>query len=245
MRRPFRAIRTPASAARNVTTSLPRNINFFPDTYTTSCSLQLEVTSASGTGAAFVFKGNSLDLVGPAISTGTTAYPVATTFTANAPAGLRYLLANNNVAGASAPYSQYRIKGSRIEVYAFPPSGNANDMVVFPNTNLQFTGSTSTQLMEQPNAVVRTWDNARQTVPLTPLVNYQSTQRMFGLSDPLLLEDGSYDGTASLDPQYPWYWHVVSSSFADTGAEVRAMRIRITYFVQFFDRNNFNSTVAT
>lgn len=141
-------------------------------------------------------------------------------------------------------YQGYIVSGSsiRVETWHQPPadaSGAASvnlvgEMTVVPTTDLTgFTGSNQTLVQEQKYATtVRGQVNVRPK----PIRKYMSTAKVVGLSPTTIQGDPNFRAAVTGNPTSQWYWQVCYNSMDATNTTSVICRVRITYYVKFFNR---------
>lgn len=234
---------TISKTAQTTFSRVPRNVNIYPDRFMTKCNVYVDFVSGNDATDILVFKGNSVMNVGPSQGT---SYPTGV-FASNVPAGLIYILSSPTIGaatGAVAPYGTYRVLGSAISAMYTPNTGSAaTEINIFPSDQVSYANLTRTTIAEQPYNKSWSYGNAVQTSQLRRMKNYMSTAKIFGLKNKLMLEDGQFDGFPTVEPARPWFWHIYMTSFDGTATVVKLMRIQITYYIEFFTRNQYASGV--
>lgn len=131
-------------------------------------------------------------------------------------------------------YSKYRVLASSIRVDVINSSGtSALFMVVNPNTTTSGF-STFTELYEQMRS------GAPTIVPIAQRISkvikkYASTRQVCGLAKSQVYDD-TFAAASGADPNNVWYWNIFAESTDGTSDVVGTLVVKISYYVQFFDR---------
>lgn len=207
----------------------------FPRRMFSKCRMRCNYVPTSA-GQPFTFKGNSFYLAGPQTNN-------SGTFSANVPSGLLYLLSQNTNAGSSAPYNQYRIHSSRINLQYITNEANtkAVKLTCFPSISSISTGLTQLIAIEQPNTKFRLCPSDTNTKSIV-LVNYMETRRMYGINKGDLTAP-QFMGTAVADPAYTWYWQCDLNTIDGAGTIDALVQVTIDYWVEFVSIQTFSSAV--
>lgn len=134
----------------------------------------------------------------------------------------------------AAMYYKYRVLGSavRIDVINNSPT-SALFYVCEPNTEISTLTDLST-LYEQSRA------GAPKLVPIAARISsrmkkYCSTRKACGLTKSQLFDD-TFAAEVTANPSNVWYWNLLFGSIDESTVPVGYFMIKITYYVQFFDR---------
>jgi hypothetical protein len=211
----------------------------------TQCDLRTQINVGPGTlaGAATYwlgFKAGSPISVGVSNITNT-APTSGSTFAANYPAGLQYLL--GSAGGGGAPYGKYRVLRSSIKIMVTSGTTNSQgntNVVLFPtNDYYSYSGYSFQTLMEQPFAVRKMLGNWASNDSVVNLSKTLTPEKVYGLIDPQLVRVDAYTGSYNTDPTNNWWWYVVLQNTAGSGgaAQVLDMQIELVQRIEFFDRN--------
>lgn len=184
------------------------------------------------------FKGNSFFQSGPATSYGGA-------YSTNAPSGLYYLLSSTSAAGAIAPYQQYRITSSRINLMICLNSLATNIPVyvfIIPSTKATLAGMTTTQLEEQPYCKKILMPASNTSGKPTRISHSMRSTTVWG-DMPVEGEENAYEATAVADPANLWFWH--TEFRAANGVQPFDLYVdyEIQYNVELFNLNQFVTTV--
>jgi len=140
----------------------------------------------------------------------------------------------------TAPYYQYRVISSKIEVTVFPTSSNGtndNAMVsVLPRLPSATAPNSIMEMQERPfskHAYVNTLGSYKP-IKLHNFVNCVSFAGQKDIEDAENLE-GDYAGNG---PSTVIYWDISACSVSDAGQTTVTALVKITYFVEFFDNND-------
>lgn len=212
-----------------------------------------------GTPQIYVFKGNDVLRCGPSQAlTGN----ISTSFSANNPSGLLFLLSSNAVVtGAVAPYNQYRVYGSSMKMSIQPTTSAASAAtyegvraILLPAStdgegsynHTSLSAQSTNSLLEQPKvrSVVLPKILTTKSVVLKAT---QSTQNQFGFRYPSTIEatpilDGQISAAATYAlPQLIWNWVSFIRSADDNASVTADVQWDIHYDVEFFNRNTATS----
>lgn len=242
---------------------LKKGCQMFPDRYFVTARTDylngFSLAGAPGALAIFqldVFANTFIGTIGGNIggSTGRGTY----TYTQQVPAGLSYLLGDNNAGagglGGLAPYFNYRIHSSKIKVSWVPTlsaiaTNSANTtLVIFPTIapTTSYMNMSESQYCEQPYARVRDYP-ANITTTTKPMTNTMSTLRIWGDQYKATVESGVFDASYITNPSKTWRWSV---SVFSTAASVQdfsiagTIRVELEQDIEFFNRNNYTSTTS-
>lgn len=133
-------------------------------------------------------------------------------------------------------YQKYRVLGCKISLDIINVSGNsALYYVVEPNTT-QSTLTSLSEILEQSRAT------APKFVPIAQRIaskhqRYISTRKVCGLTKSQLFDD-TFGALTTANPNNLWYWNLFFQS-ADNASNVACdFIVKLTYYVQFFDKIN-------
>lgn len=135
----------------------------------------------------------------------------------------------------AAMYSKYRVLGSAVKLDVINNSPtSALFYVCEPNTDLSSITDIST-LYEQARA------GAPKLVPIAARIasrmkKYCSTRKVCGLTKAQVYDD-TFASSVVTSPTNVWYWNLLFGSIDAETIPVGHFMIKITYYVQFFDRN--------
>jgi hypothetical protein len=206
----------------------------FPDSYRVNlrCGLSANFTVAAPAATQYVsFKGNSVTVIGPNVNGGG--------YNTNQPAGIAALYdASEAGPGDTAPYTKYRVYGSRITT-RFTPYGTATNSIVrvvqFPcRIDAPNIGTSAYALIsEQPNS--QTWACPSYSTEEAKAHSLKmTTDKMFGVR-PDMIEDNTYSTAGTNTPESSFYWNVYL--FPDgTGTIYGNLEVVIDYDVEFYCR---------
>jgi len=179
----------------------PRVVQFFPDELDCWASTLINCTNSTAVGSVFSFKLNGpFNLFGP-------RYNNAGAFSVNVPAGAVYLLSNNSVTGAGAPYSTSTVMQQEVEIEAVmnPSQGVGCRVLMFPSTSLSTAGMSYTQAVEQ-NGAVYVDIPALQSVPVV-IKGIYNINSVMGVSRAEVLNNYGYGQLPGSDPVEVCYLH--------------------------------------
>lgn len=138
-------------------------------------------------------------------------------------------------------YQGYIVSGSsiRVEFWNQPDATVAaaslvGEMTVVPTTDLTgFTGANQTLMQEQKYA-----STTRGQLFVRPRVikKYMSTAKVVGLSPTTIQGDPNFRAAVTGNPTSQWYWQVGYNSMDATNTTSVIARVRIVYYVKFFNR---------
>lgn len=231
----------------------------FPDRYFTPLVTQSSVVFSPGFSNTFnSWKGHSVLNVGPSQSGGA--------YNASFPSALTYFLRSNQGNYTSgAPYTDFRVWGSKIEVRYTPtqfvttiqPTTGApanfqqaelQSMVRLILYPAQYGSNVTDQLnnalthSEQP--YVKIMDVPATTTSSTRVMRHNmSLRKILGYKYKSTVESLT-PGNYNVDPGGLWYWNFLI--FADgTGSYAGVINVKLTHYCEFFTRNTFSSATPT
>jgi len=221
----------------------------FPPKLRTRLRMQSQGTydanSAAGDGNAFglTFKGNS-----PLSCGASSNYPLGTAgaFSGNVPAGIAMLLGSDPAGGATAPYGNFLVHGSSIEIELVPTAASVPiSVIICPQDTGPASTMTTQTLAENPYAVRMVLPTSfTATIPC--LRNSITTERLLGVPAITTANGPRYTGTYNADPAYLWYWTIqLNNITAATTRITMAFRVTITYDIEFYDLNTLSSVTPT
>lgn len=134
----------------------------------------------------------------------------------------------------SAVYDRYRVLGSSIRLDVVNISaGSACYMVVEANTD-QSTFTSISDIYEQGRS------RAPRIIPVASRISvrhkqYASTRKVCGLTKSQVMDD-TFAALVTTNPGNVWYWNILFGSTDQTTSINVNFVVKITYYVQFFDR---------
>ncbi len=134
-------------------------------------------------------------------------------------------------------YNRYRVWDSRIEVNFNNNNSIPYEVVVFPTRSS--TGVTTfADSAAQPYAKVRQGGSGSGNDRVR-LVSTMNSSKMFGTPIELSTD---YSGTANASPSLSWYWVVAHIGFDSTTSTILAYNIRVTQYIEFYDRSSVDES---
>lgn len=136
----------------------------------------------------------------------------------------------------SAIYNKYRVLGSSIRVDVVNHSiDSAAHFAVFPSTDTQ-TFTSMSQVMEQGRAKSPKIIPLSQFGPMPIIKSYCSSRKALGLTK-VQMGDDTVAALIGANPSQVWYWNIVTESTTSTIDIDQIFIVKLTYYVQFFDRS--------
>lgn len=134
-----------------------------------------------------------------------------------------------------AVYEKYRVIGSSVRLQITNESTQALNVAILP-TSTPISLTTFQAVLEQNRS------SAIRTVPpsqylISTQKRYCSTRQATGATKSELY-DQDYAGTFNSDPVNLWYWNFYLNSVDNVTAIDARILLTITYYVEFFDRQN-------
>lgn len=177
----------------------------FPDEYI--CTLKTDVNSTHA-GAAQV--ANTYSINGPSYLFGPQA-DWAGAFSANYPAGVKYLLGSAVITGSSAPYRFSTVLNYRYEFEFINNSSVPIDIILFPSINPSYIGMTKSNLSEQRGAIKLALPSTQIAGPYRCRLQ-GSVSNLFGVSEAELHGDTDYVQIVGAAPTRQCFMHVVAGA---------------------------------
>lgn len=135
----------------------------------------------------------------------------------------------------TAIYNKYRVLASSITIDAADVSGDsALYMICTPNTDV-LTATSIPLVMEQTGSVAPRMIPIAQRGPMPKLKLFATTRKVMGLSKGEINDD-TYSATSGANPSNIWYWNIFFSSVDDVHHVIASVIVKLTYYVQFYDR---------
>lgn len=135
-------------------------------------------------------------------------------------------------------YNQYVVKASKITVTCTSTSSGVGVFMILPtvrSTPVSTSGGLYAQ--QQPYCKYRfvgSIDSGKGNVTLS---HYMTTGKIFGKPMKSIAIDQDYAGFVTGLPVDEWFWHIYTYS-QSAGSFNPTFNIRVTYYVEFFDRKN-------
>lgn len=227
-----------ARFAQPVHCVIPRGPQLFPDTFTSTGKIIIELGMSGAAASQHTYHLNSpAKTFGPQVNwTGA--------FADNVPAGMSYLLSSNTVAGSTAPY--FYCCTERVDwEYQFININTIGAYVtILPSFQVSLSGMTQSQLAEQRGAVQTIIPASQGIIPPVIRGSY-SVQEVFGTTTSEVLNNSNYRQTAGALPPISMYLHLIVASVDGTTSV--AMQTKATFWprMHFSTINSFSTTVPT
>lgn len=207
-------------------TAIARGPTGFPDRIILKLSYfdSFNFSLTAGVGGAEVIRGNS-------------CYDPDRTLTGHQPYGYDQW---------AAFYQRYRVLGSAIRCV---PTAGSTDFTGSSNVSCRLTvvpqiagGATSgNEILEQPYSRSRnvTYYNNAQGI----IKHYMSTAKMWGARKSAVHDEYDYSATTNANPANSWDWLIyVTPGSNGTGTSYWAVDVKVTYYVEFSERLQLNSS---
>lgn len=135
-------------------------------------------------------------------------------------------------------YSSYRVLASSIKVNAVNHSGSsAVQYCIYPTVGTD-TVTDISEAREQPYAKTSALLGVGASVPdgnSYGTKHYMKTRNVFGITK-AQFGSSNWSSAISGNPSSQWYWNIVAQALKSGAATPWAANIKITYYIEFFDR---------
>jgi hypothetical protein len=216
---------------------MPRNVQLFPDELFTTCKVMIPGQLSGATNTTWTFHGNGAGYkYGPQVNyTGV--------FNIESPAGLLYLLSTATSSGSTSPYTRMWTYKSEIEVQFINYGTIPVECSLLASTQGSFSGSNSSQLAEQPNAISRIYPPITSTTQsIHACFDWPA---IFGVSQKTYLSDLGYaQGSQGLPAQLV-FWHIQWASTDNTTNFLGSVKIVVRHHIKLAGLQQFTSADPT
>lgn len=210
---------------RGISRALVWNGTPFPREYTTQITFADNVTlTATGTPGTYLYSFNGL-------------YDPNVTGTGGQPRYLDTLCGANN---GTAPYYNYRVFASKINVMAFPTGTDAMVMRGYLGVGLYNTTATGPATLAEMRArgdyKVRFINYWYASNALAHIKRYSKVKSLFDIKD--VKDDNDLVGDFTANPAKAGRWAITWAPYDEVSTRTISMLVKITYYVTFFNRND-------
>lgn len=140
-------------------------------------------------------------------------------------------------------YKNYRVKASSITLNVSNMMDNPVNAMIFPSNTDVASSASYGFIQEQLANPYTKWRSlaSKGGMDRAFLKNYLSTRKITG--DIGTKYDEDYVGSSTANAARSWYWNIASYSLSQTGYSVASIpfEVRITYYVEFFNRFQFSA----
>lgn len=142
-----------------------------------------------------------------------------------------------------AMYTRWTCLGSKCKLTAYQTSGSGvvpsnHCLIPHPNTANPFTSidviraGTATGAKQMMVSAQGTGDPEASSIQ-----SYQSTARMYGISNSRVVDDPNFGGTGTTDPSFYYIW-IIGAQAADSSTTCSGIyKVELTYYVRYWQRN--------